>query len=62
MSNLQTHYQFKLYLHTGGKWLIHGTLHHKDKKLRNQFLYYYVCSRGVLVSIISNSIILLSLQ
>ena len=35
MSNLQTHYHFKLNFqnvdqHTGGKWLIHGTKHHKD--------------------------------
>ena len=35
MSNLQTHYHFKLYFqnmdqHTGSKWLIHGTKHHKD--------------------------------
>ena len=33
--NLQTHYHFKLDFqkvdqHTGGKWLIHGTKHHKD--------------------------------
>ena len=35
MSNLQTHYHFKLDFqnvdqHTGVKWLIHGTKHHKD--------------------------------
>ena len=35
MSNLQTLYQFKPYFqivdqHTGGKWLIHGTKHHRD--------------------------------
>ena len=30
MSNLQTHYHFKLdFQHTGGKWLIHGTKHRK---------------------------------
>ena len=37
MSNLQTHYHFKLDFqkvdqHTGGKWLIHGTKYHKDIK------------------------------
>ena len=35
MSNLQTHYHFKLDLrkvdqHTGRKWLIHGPKHYKD--------------------------------
>ena len=35
MTNLQTHYHFQLDLkqvdqHIGGKWLIHGTKHHKD--------------------------------
>ena len=34
MSNLQTHYHFKLDFqkvdqHTGGKWLLHGTKHWK---------------------------------
>ena len=34
MSNLQTHYHFKLNFQkvdqqTGGKWLIHGAKHHK---------------------------------
>ena len=37
MSNLQTHYHFKLdyqsvHQHTGGNWLIHGTKHHKDNQ------------------------------
>ena len=37
MSNLQTHYHFKLdfqklHQHTWGKWLIHGTKHHKDNQ------------------------------
>ena len=40
MSNLQTHYQSELDLqkvdqHTGGKWLIHGTKHHKDNQLES---------------------------
>ena len=40
MSNLQTHYHFKLYFqnmdtHTGGKLSIHGTKHHKDKQLQS---------------------------
>ena len=40
MSNLQTYYQFKLDYqkldqHTGGKWLIHGTKHHKDNQLQS---------------------------
>ena len=40
MSNLQTHYHLKLDfqkvdLHTGGKWLIHGTKHHKDNPLQS---------------------------
>ena len=35
MSNLQTHYHFKLHFqkldqHTGNKWLIHVTKRHKD--------------------------------
>ena len=35
MSNLQTHYHFKLHFqkvnqYTGGKWLIHSTKHGKD--------------------------------
>ena len=39
MSNLQTCYHFKLDFqkvdqHTGGKWLIHGTKHHKDNQLQ----------------------------
>ena len=40
MSNLQTHYHFKLYFQkvdqrAGVKWLIHGTKHHKDNKLQS---------------------------
>ena len=40
MSNLQTHYHFKLDFqkveqHTGGKWLIHGTKRHKDNQLQS---------------------------
>ena len=40
VSNLQIHYHFKLYFqtvdqHTGGKWLIHGTKHHKNNQLHN---------------------------
>ena len=43
MSNLQTHYNFKVDFqkgnqHTGGKWLIHGTKHHKDNPLQSQDL------------------------
>ena len=39
MSNLHTHYHFKfdfqkVDLHTGGKWLIHGTKHHKGNQLQ----------------------------
>ena len=35
MSNLQTHYHFKVDFkkmdqHTGDKWLIHGTKHHNQ--------------------------------
>ena len=38
MSNLQIHYHFKIYFqkvdqHAGGKWLIHGTKHRKNKQL-----------------------------
>ena len=38
MSNLQTYYHFKLDFqkvdqHTGGKWLIHGTIRRKDNQL-----------------------------
>ena len=38
VSNLQTHYHFKLDVqkvdqHTGGKWLIHGTKHRKDNQV-----------------------------
>ena len=37
VSNLQTDYNLKLNFqnmdhHTGGKWLIHGTKHHKDNQ------------------------------
>ena len=40
MSNLQTHYNFKLDFrkldqHTGGKWLTHGIKHHKDNLLQS---------------------------
>ena len=42
MSNLQTHYHFKLHSPkvdqhtcTGGKWLIHGIKHRKDNQLQN---------------------------
>ena len=40
MSNLQTNYHFKLDFQrvehqTGGKWLIHGTKHHKDNELQS---------------------------
>ena len=43
MSNLQTHYHFKLDFqkvdqHTGGTWLIHGTKQHKDTQLQSQEL------------------------
>ena len=39
MSNLQTHYNFKLDFqkidqHAGGKWLIHGTKHRNDNQLQ----------------------------
>ena len=40
MSKLQTHYQFKpdfqtVDQHTGGKWFIHGTKHHKYNLLQS---------------------------
>ena len=40
MSNLQIHYHSKLDFqkvdqHTGGKWLIHITKHHKDNQLQS---------------------------
>ena len=40
MWNLHTHYHFKLDFqkvkqHTGGKWLIHATKHHKDNQLQS---------------------------
>ena len=39
MSNFQTHCHFKLDFqkgdrYSGGKWLIHGTKHHKDNQLQ----------------------------
>ena len=48
MSNLQTHYHFKLDFqnvdqHTGGKWLIHGTKHHKDNQLESLELPCRIC-------------------
>ena len=43
VSNLQTHYNFKLDFqkvdqHTGSKWLIHGTKHRKDNPLQSMEL------------------------
>ena len=40
MSNWQAYYHFKLDFqnvdqHTRGKWLIHGTKHHKDNQLQS---------------------------
>ena len=38
MSNLPIHYHYKLDFQkqlTGGKWLIHGTKHHKDSQLQS---------------------------
>ena len=40
MSNLQTHYHFKLDFqkvdqYKGGKWLIHGTKHSEDNQLQS---------------------------
>ena len=40
MLNLQTYYHFqlgfqKVDLHTGGKWLIHGTKRRKDNQLQS---------------------------
>ena len=40
MSDWQTSYHFKLDFqkvdqHTGGKWLIHGTKHHKENQLQS---------------------------
>ena len=40
ISHLQTNYHFKLDiqkvdLHTGGKWLIHGTKHREDIQLQS---------------------------
>ena len=45
VSNLQIHYNFKLDFqkvdqHTGGKWLIHGSKHHKDTHLQSMELPY----------------------
>ena len=41
MSNLQTHYHFKLDFqkvnqHIGGRWLIHGTKRRKDNQLESK--------------------------
>ena len=36
MSNLHTHYYFpNMDQQTGGKWLVHGTKHHKDNQLHS---------------------------
>ena len=40
MSNLETHYHFKLYFqkvgqHTGNKWVIHGTKHRHEYQLQS---------------------------
>ena len=40
MSNLQTYHHFKLDFqkvdqHTGGKWLIHGSIRRKDNQLQS---------------------------
>ena len=50
MWNLQTYYHFKLDFqkmdqHTGGKWLIHGTKHHKDNQLQSLELSYRISMR-----------------
>ena len=48
MSRLQTHYHFKLDfptkvdLHTGDKWLIHGTKHRKDNQLQSLEVRYII--------------------
>ena len=47
MSNLQTYNHFQLDFqkedqHTGGKWLISGTKHHKDNQLQS-LEHNYVC-------------------
>ena len=44
MSNLQTYYYFKLDVQkveqrAWGKWLIHGTKHHKDNQLESLELH-----------------------
>ena len=44
MSKLQIYYHFKLDFlkveqHTGGKWLIHSTKHHKDNQLQSLELH-----------------------
>ena len=43
ISNLQTHYHFKLYFpkveqHAGGKWLIYGSKHNKNNQLQSLVL------------------------
>ena len=48
MSNLKTHYYFKLDFQkvdqrAGGKWLIHSTKHHKDNQLQNLELPCRLC-------------------
>ena len=48
MSNVQSHYHFKLDFqkmdqHTGGKWLIHATKHHKDNQLLSLELPCRIC-------------------
>ena len=47
MSNLQAYYHFnlnfqKVVQHTGGKWLIYDTKHHKDSQLRSLKLSYRI--------------------
>ena len=47
MSNLQTHYHFKLDFqkvdqHTGGKWLTHGIKRRKDIQLQSLELSYRI--------------------
>ena len=52
MSNLQSHYHFKLdflkvYRHTGGKWLIHGTKRRKDNQLQSLVLPCRISWKGM---------------
>ena len=47
MINLQTHYHLKLDFekvdqHTGGKWLIHSTKHHRKNQLQSLELPYRI--------------------